>query len=689
MKKILYSISAGLLIIVMAACNKTNIAGPDGYRTTTVPPAEGTLLKAEFTAYYPGSSARTKAAMAEKPALESLYLAVFSEDNGYLQNWIPAKFDAVTQAGVNTTAKYEVYLPLTTNEIFHVIANPPITQPTFDYENNFVKSMVTEGTEGAYWQRVEIKGGIKAKKNNQGEYILDGKGNYLIDETSLGGLNHVVLVRNYAKIVVKSADETQFKVTQYALGYFPTSGTVAPWNAKESGDNHTIGFDIPYVNIKNYLPQIQKEDAETDEDLHIQGKFYDDLTQKDNSGYKGYSGTMPEDVVFDENEPTTFVQASAADNGLYMYERTLPNETTQKPTVILMEVEWQDGNTLGITGGTKQWYKIELLDSEGEYMPVLRNVRYTLSLSGIKESGKGTATAAWNASALGNISSSLETAALNEISDGTSRLKVEKLDYVFFTDIGSTTLDFQFFPDESSTTPVNTTDAEKKVTVTVSRRAVDNYGHSVTNNVTEADVTVVPHDDGTSWGSIPLTIAPVSEVPEGGMLRSIIRVQGKYDTNRAIYREVMYTVMGQTDFTDKTSAQPAEGATDAMNQEVIVTIGLPSELSRDIFPLQVRIEAYDNNLSATDPKLPVLDGLSTFADKKAAGKRSFYYVKTIEFDEYREYDYTQSKYIYHTEHTAKLYTTKSSGNSTQIRLSYNNDDENTWLFKATTVDLDF
>ena len=673
------------------ACNReameTQISSAN---TTSVPPAEGTLVKVDLEVSYPGSSLPTKAAMTEIPTLENLFLAIFSEDGGYLQNWIPMdEYEQPTAIGVNATAKYSVYLPITTNEIFHVIGNSPIEQPTFDYEEDFVESMVTDNLQGAYWQRIKIPGGIKAAKNAQGQYILDGNGNYTADYESLGDLKHIILVRNYAKIVVKSADLTEFDVLEYALAYYPTSGTVAPWKpATEEGGND---FNLPYTSIKNYLPQ-NKETPEVDydKDLHRKGRFYEDLTLKTDAGYTGYSGIMPTDVAFNTDLPTTFVSSTAADNGLYMYERTVPNDTDQLPTVILMKVKWAAGNSVGAPANAEDWFKVELLDQEGEYMPVLRNIRYTLSLSGIKERGKNTAKAAFEGSALGNISSSLETAALNDISDGTSRILVEKLYYAFFTNIGNTTLEFQFYPDETSTTTVNKTGTyqDDAVTITITRRTVTGYESTpaVTEDVSEADVVVVTHEDGSQWGQIPLTIG---NVPESGMLKSIIRVQGKYGSNRAIYREVTYEVMGQQEFTDETQVVKGENATDAMNQPVVVTIGLPSGLSAGIFPLQVRIEALDNNLSATDPNLPVIDGLSTFPAKKTAGKRSFYYIKTINFTDYRQYDIELNDYVYTTEFDCTLYTTKTSGNATTVRLSYNDDDESKWLFKAENYDLTF
>ena len=683
MNKFIYCISASLLVLAMASCNKT-MEGPSS-NSTTVPPAEGTLVKVEFEASYPGSSASTKAVMAEMPAIEKLYLAVFSEDNGYLQNWIPAVIDEIKEVGVETMVKYTVYLPSTINEVFHFIADPPIDQPSFDYENDFIKSMVTTDREGAYWQRVVIPGGVKAAKNAQGQYILDDDGNYTVDEASIANLKKVALVRNYAKIVVKSANENEFKVTRYALGNIPTSGTVAPWNAKTSGDD-VIGFDIPYTDILQYMPQHAPQEGDSDEDLRVKGRFYDDLTVKtETAGYTGYSGTMPADVEFDENIPSSFVSASAADPGLYMYERTLPN-TTQQPTVILMEVEWQAGNSLGITGGTKQWYKVELLDNDGEFMPILRHIRYTLSLSGIKESGKTSAYAAWAGSALGNISSSLETAMLNDISDGTSRLLVENLDHTFFTNVGTTTLDFQFYPDADGTTTVNTTGTYggETVTITVSRRDVDGHGHAVANETLTIDTETRP-----GWGSIPLTINPLPVAEEGQdppVLKSIIRVQGKYGKNRAIYREVTYTVMGQQVLTNMTTVT---GTSDAMDQPVTVTIGIPAELPSDLFPLQFRIEAENNNLSTTDPNLPVQDGPSTFQDGPQKGKRSFYYIATIKYTDYKKWNPTTSEYDYTTEWPVTLYTTKSSGNGTRIQLSINSYDEADWTFAPKTLTLSY
>ena len=144
--------------------------------------------------------------------------------------------------------------------------------------------------------------------------------------------------------------------------------------------------------------------------------------------------------------------------------------------------------------------------------------------------------------------------------------------------------------------------------------------------------------------------------------------------------------MGQQQLTDKTTVK---GSSDAIDQPVTVTIGIPKDLPSDIFPLQFRIEAKDNNLSTTDPNLPVQDGLSTFEDKQEAGKRSFYYIATIKYTEYKKWNASTSSYDYKTEWPFTLYTTKTSGNGTDIRLSINSYDQADWTFAPKTLTLKY
>jgi hypothetical protein len=88
--------------------------------------------------------------------------------------------------------------------------------------------------------------------------------------------------------------------------------------------------------------------------------------------------------------------------------------------------------------------------------------------------------------------------------------------------------------------------------------------------------------------------------------------------------------------TKETTVTPL--TSDAMNKETTVNLVLPDGLPRDIFPLQVKIEAQnngltsipDNTVSPAISALPVKYGPSAFNSEK----NSYYFVKTITYDDY-------------------------------------------------------
>ena len=79
------------------------------------------------------------------------------------------------------------------------------------------------------------------------------------------------------------------------------------------------------------------------------------------------------------------------DNGLYMYERTKPTRTGEQ-TGIIVKLKWsadleEDHPNYGDRGQSR-YYKIEVLDKEGEYMPICRNVLYTSNLAHLSGDGE-------------------------------------------------------------------------------------------------------------------------------------------------------------------------------------------------------------------------------------------------------------------------------------------------------------
>lgn len=686
MKKIFYILAGALLCAT--ACQREAFNEGNG-RSTTVPPSAGSLAALEFSVDFPESGIRTRAEMGESNIPSTLYIAVFGEEGGYLQNWIPATLvrEVVpTEAGMKITYIYKAYLPINTNEIFHFIGDSPTTSPTFEYEKDFIHSLVTNNKQGAFWQRVIVKGGVAAKKNSDGTYDLDDNGNYKIDLNANGyndtdkknPLRHVVLIRNFAKIDVQSGD-SHFNVLQWALVNVPVSGTVAPYSGQTSGDVQK--FNVPYTSILDYLPE-----SEGGSGLHKLGTFYDDLVLLTESGYTGYYGTFPsivstatptelkpEDMI-DQSEPTSFKQSTDSDPGLYMYERPVPDlMANQPPTRLLVQLEWislPDGAS-GITEGAKQWYLIDVLDEKGEYMPILRNIKYKMYLSGIDEGGYSTSSLAFNGNVYGNVSTALETSTLNEITVGDAKIYVQKLDFTFFNhDETNTTLEFEYYPNKNEA-PVYVSDPEtvpdpERTKIVITLKNVPGYEpaiKSLSHIAGEENPTIVTKLNGAEDGIIPITMYPSG----ANMRKSIIRVQGSVGEERPIFREVVYTVMENPSFTDETTVSSL--ATDASGQSVTVTIGLPEGLTSDMFPLQVCIEAENNCLSTTNPDIPVKDAVSTFeaGESDQAGKRTFYYIYTIKYSQY--YHPTQeTQYTYTFD--CVFQTTKSSGNKdTKIKIS--------------------
>ena len=107
-----------------------------------------------------------------------------------------------------------------------------------------------------------------------------------------------------------------------------------------------------------------------------------------------------------------------------------------------------------------------------------------------------------------------------------------------------------------------------------------------------------------------------------------------------------------------------------LGKNVDLRICLPAGLGSSLFPIQIRIEAENNTLSATSPKLPVTTGKSDYDDSR----NTFFYIYTINYSDYcslnpstKKYEY---KYIYvDTEQDRiRLKTNKQGDNSTRIRL---------------------
>lgn len=606
----------------------------------------------------------TKASkMGEGPVVDgfNICFCLYGAGDGYIQNWIPAELStpSVTTNGFITGGEYKILLPLTDEKrIIHVIANPPSSANpiTSDYIYNAMEKLVTKkGTddEASYWQEIVLENGIKAVNGGPAPELQNA-------------LNDIHLVRNFAKITViaennpESEEYGKFSIERWTLINVPDMAYVAPYD----GSINNVSFPKGYTKIATYATP---------------KAVYDQLTDVDK-----YPGYFPPETSIDESFPGDPDEAQTSGNyaigesSLYMYERPLP-DGTHKQSAVLVEVKFTAEHSIVIAYNALHpdatvesltyWYKVEMLDKDGQYIPFLRDMEYILKISGISSEGSLTAEEAYNSAYFGNISASLETASLNQLSDGKSTIYVDMMDYTFVNATGTVTLmkdsehasQFYFIPDDSD--PVHCFASVAGVCdIQVEVLPVSGYDPAITD-----DIVVNPN--AVPDGSIKVTL----QQPGTAVKKSIIRISGRKgdnvatNVNKYIYREITINLMEKQSFangSDETRITNTPTVTGA-NNEVNISLYLPKDLGSSVFPIQVRVEAEKNSLSATTPDLPVSTGKSVFD----AERNTYFFIRTIEYSEYCKLDPVTKKYVYVYEFPMTFYTSKPGDNSSRISIS--------------------
>ena len=630
MKKIFYTLIAAAFC--MTACQKEI----DQIQSVSAPEyPEGATVEALFTVSIPysnGAVELTRASeMAQIPELDNLYIAIFGDNGGMLQQLVPAKkvgngslYQTATnnpdhpygESGYDYQVQYTAELPLSDEERnLHFIGNMPaevIQNLDFLYEKAFMDKLTTSGGAAAYWQKVVLPNGIQANLNPT-------TGKFELTTECASKLTPIALVRNYAKLVVTSGS-TDFDIESYALVNGPIQGTVAPYSA-------TTGFSTTYMSIGKYCAG------------QMTSNFVQDLKTS------GYSGYMINDLINTANPgEASAKKPTDTDNGLYMYERTKPTRTGEQ-TGIIIKLKWSpdlpSDHANYLDRGESRYYKIEVLDKEGEYMPICRNVLYTINLEHLSGTGETTFDAAYAGPFFGNVSASIETATLTEINDNIHKIVVNMMDYTTMEDNKEVDVYFRYYDDMNGNPNL-----ESSYYATPVEKTVDGYSSAIAS-VSGIDFV---NWSGGQWGHVKVTL---NERPASGMLRSKLRIQGQKNGVGSLFRDIVFTVMNTQDFTSESNV-----SVDGNN--VTVTIGLPSDLPYSLFPLNVLIEAQNNNLTTTSKLLPVSYGPTAFDEEGSPkkGKSSFYFIRTIQYKDYL--DTSTGEYVYTTEFDCPFTRTDNS-----------------------------
>ena len=712
MKKIFYILSAA--VIMATACTRESIPEQESVLTTTVAPSEGDLMRVTFTLSIPetvlyAAQTRSQNFNDERPTPEQpwiyadeVYVAVFGAGNsdgigGNLQNFVKAKIVDDEQSylrpplehnytGVygstptgqgNYLWQYEVLLPISNDPLvldFMVGACDSKGNPyTLDnplpiaYEKDVLNQVYTKNGTCGYFQRVRISG-VFPKMTADGKYELTkykGPDNWTVlpdqDQDyvaqNIPELEEVILVRNFAKVSFRSTQGAHFTIHHFYLVDTPTTGALAPYSEAD-------GYNTAYTNPK-----------ETDASL-IMGSY---------SGYE-LSHELENGI---EGKKWITKYADGQNNCYaYMYERTIPTNSDPAfaETGAILEVSWD--NNLGT-----RYYKVSLMDKDG-YVPILRNFKYVFDVSEINaDYHPRTPDEAYRGAFLGDVSASVSTSMLDDLSNSKSRIVVagrqegNNMSYTAIGESKSFNIDFYFYPVANNSEVVVTngkrsTAANARVNIAKNIEKSGDYPQAIAS---VSDIVVTHNSNGTDQkGTITVTL---NDSRPGVVQKGKLKILGQVEGARALYREIEFTVMEKQVFateTIETSVTPL--TSDAMNKETTVNLVLPDGLPRDIFPLQVKIEAQnngltsipDNTVSPAISALPVKYGPSAFNSEK----NSYYFVKTITYDDYATLNGTA--YEYTNVFPCKFKTRLGNGlNATTIKIN----DINEEYFEEKTLTL--
>ena len=712
MKKLFYILTAAA--VMATACVRESVPEQEqeSVLTTSVAPKEGDMMLVTFALSVPEAelvAAQTRlqnfddweAPEQPKVQADEVYVAVFgggSSDGrgGNLQNFVKAEivydpdtylnppishnldgvFGSTPTGQGNFLYLYKVLLPLSdeplvldfmvgacdANGNLYSLDNPlPV-----GYEEEVMEQVYSMNGVCGFWQRKRISG-VTPKMQN-GQYLMTSRnGDYIADE--IPELEEVILVRNFAKISFWSKEECPFMIQGFYLVDTPKTGSIAPFSDAQ-------GYNTAYVDPRNSTAAA------------ILGSYSGhELSYELSTGIAGKKWV----TKWDPGQNMCYA---------YMYERTIPTNSDPAfaETGAILSVTWTKVYMLEderlrqeLWGNPNRYYKVSLVNEDGAYFPILRNFRYVFEVSDITADRHPTsAEEAYRGAFLGDVSASVRTSMLDDLSNTKSRIVVagRSGNNMSYTSIGtgkSFNIDFYFYPDANNSEVIvtngKTSRAGKRVSIQTDIETNGSYPQAIASI---SNVVVTHNSNGTdNHGTITVTL---NDSQPGTVQKGKLKILGQVEGARALYREVEFTVMEKQEFTAgdvQTTVTPL--SSDSMNQETTVTIALPNGLPRDMFPLQVKIEAQNNGLTSipdnsVDPAisaLPVKYGPSAFN----GDKNSYYFVKTITYDDYATLNGTS--YDYTNEFPCKFKTRLSSGNPTTIKIN----DINGEYFEEKTIQL--
>ena len=520
------------------------------------PAVDSDKVTIDFSVSIPEAPIQTKA-FGDNPALTNLYLAVFDE-NGFLVEYVKADPENTVYATSNgTLCKYSVSLTLSeTPRIIHFIANAPETL-RYGTEEEIITALYTEGTNDAYWYRKEVSN-IQAQDLSASPLVPSA--------ATIEALSNIPLIRNFVKIEVSTAAGCAFSLQSYAVINAPNKGTVAAYN-------RTSGAFVDYP-----------------------GKT---VAQLRTAGYDAY---VPGDATLNSDISNLHLDEITSPSPVYIYERETP---TSNPVYVLVYGKYNNQNV---------YYRVDLRDENGNYFPLLRNFQYTVKINNVSHPGFENPEDAAGSVGSGDISTSIDTEHLTNISDGSVRLSVDYTSMVLVTE-GNENLKYNF---------------ENLGSVTLQSVKVTCEGDALSGIVVNGSTvkeTTFTNPRSNQWETLVVDPATIGAEQKKGTV-TIVATYKSGTVEKTIQRRVTYTL--RRPYEMEIECVPGDVPFGA-NQEVDLNITIPDGLGTSMFPLDFAIEAEELSLAPNNDELPVATGKSTIP---GITKGSFWYVKSLSKAEY-------------------------------------------------------
>ena len=696
MKRIGYILFAALL----ASCTMVEEPEPK-----VIEAPEGERVQITFDVAVPGADAETKA-MGITPTIDpqGFYVAVFG-GSGYFNEWVNATVVSATANydGTNQT-KYTLSATLSVSDSrlrVHFIANcpasirnnPPISgsQDTEENVMSKIRSQHSDSYNDGYWQKIILPNGVRAVKNEHEVWVAT-------EATKRQFPNPIVMVRNFARVYLRNLtppyeyDDDPTKnhqlvtIKKFALAYAPSEGPIAPIlsapymsNSKgrpisvnvdaEPGDP---GYDPTPVYYENFFINYQNYPIESEvqaDTLLTAAPFnYQGFSPSDQA-YNYYTGAGHSDPgVPLEADMQVWDNTTPANNVLYVYERTLPSAARRATRVIILAERKDESN---VSEGDK-FYALDIVNTEGVAIPLLRNQTYTVHLLNI-ESGSGeTDISKASKASSATVSGDPTFQNLINISDGKSSIGTsftEKFyvqpqeDSVMFrylpTNVNETVNGVEYvankeYPDLVNVTvgSVNTTTGVFTPVSPTEAAAQGNLSFAVENNAYKVEVVkenghavsyVRSHN---SWVKATAAQIADSSIEKWGMIKYRLNESYK-DEDNYFTQERSQAIHVEGSFSDrvmsrnviiKTSPRQTmrvicqqKYVKQQSGESEVVRVMIPTGLSRSVFPLEFDIEPDGYSLTPDGDAIPVAYGTSTIPENNSP---SFYFVKTLTQTEY-------------------------------------------------------